>query len=302
MNTPHTPIRLAPRAGKVAVIGANSNLGRRIVLALGADAVPIARLSLPAAYSMCTILVPDYASIPAKAFDGCVAVINCVGIASGTPEMMTRVNADLAAEVALAAEKNGISRMVYISSFSVYGKAEYIDSSTLEAPLDAYGKSKLHGDHTLLSKASMDVAILRLPAVIGRHTPSKLAQLVSIWRKLRIFPVAQDAERSMIGIDAAAAAACVLARAEGAVRGKWLVADPSPVNLLKLARITDTIKQSRLHALVLPNLTTATLRKMLPGVFDKIYGSSVLAAEANAFFTLGLTSRLDEEIKRMIEE
>lgn len=302
MTSPHTPIRLAPRAGKVAVIGANSNLGRRIVLALGADAIPIARLSLPAAYPIRTVLVPDYANIPASAFDGCVAVVNCVGIASGSPEMMTRVNVDLSAEVVRAVEKNGITRIVHISSFSVYGKAEHIDESTFEKPLDAYGESKLKGDQALLSITAIDVAILRLPAIIGHRIPSKLAQLVSVWRKLSILPVAQHAERSMISIDAAAAAACVLARAEGPVRGKWLVADPNPVNLLKLARPAEMSTKGRLRALVLPNILTTALRQILPGVFDKVYGSSVLVAESNAYCTLGLTSRLDEEIKRMIEE
>ena len=302
MTWPPTSPRLAPREGKVAVIGANSNLGRRIVLALGASAVPIARFSLPSAYPVQTILVSDYAKIPVKAFDGCASIINCVGITSGTPEMMGRINVDVSSAAARAAGQNGISRLVHISSFSVYGKAEHIDQSTFEKPLDAYGESKLKADQALLSITAIDVAVLRLPAIIGHHIPSKLAQLVSVWHKLSILPVAQHAERSMISIDAAAAAACILARAEGPVRGKWLVADPNPVNLLKLVRPAEMITKGRLRALVLPNILTTALRQILPGVFDKVFGSSVLAAEANAFFALGLASRLDEEIKRMIEE
>lgn len=302
MTWPPTSPRLAPRDGKVAVIGANSNLGRRIVLALGASAVPIARSSLPSGYRVTTILVSDYTKIPGKAFDGCASIINCVGITSGTREMLARVNVDVSLEAARAAEQSGISRLVHISSFSVYGRAEHIDRTTLEAPLDAYGESKLQADQALLSSTELDVAILRLPAIIGQSIPSKIAQLVSIWRKLRVLPVARDAERSMISIDAAAAAACVLARAEGPVGGKWLVADPSPVNLRRLARRTETKRQNRLRALVLPDLVTNGLRGMLPGVFDKIYGSSVLAAEANAYLSFGLTTRLDEELQRMIQE
>jgi nucleoside-diphosphate-sugar epimerase len=302
MTPSHPYLRLAPRPGKVAVIGANSNLGRRMILALGSDAVPIARDPLPAAYSAQAVVVSDYAHIPAQAFDGCGAVVNCVGVASGTEEMMTRVNVDISAEVARAASNSGISRFVHISSFSVYGKAQHIDVSTSEAPLDAYGESKLKADHALSSSTALDVAILRLPAIIGQGVPSKLSQLVSIWRKLRILPVARDAQRSMITIDAAAAAACVLARADGPVGGKWLVADPYPVNLRRLARLTDTQGQSGLRALVLPDLVTAGLRRTLPGVFEKVYGSSILADEANAYLSLGLTARLDDEILRMIEE
>lgn len=301
--TPSHPFpRLAPRPGKVAVVGANSNLGRRIVLALGSDAVPIVRDALPAAHSAQAVVVSDYALIPAQAFDGCGAVVNCVGVASGTTETLTQVNVDISAEVAHAASKNGISRLVHISSFSVYGKAAHIDRTTLEAPVDAYGVSKLQADRALLSTATMDIVILRLPAIIGHGVPSKLSQLIGMWRKLRILPVAQNAERSMISIDAAAAAAVVLARAEGPVGGKWLVADTFPVNLRRLARLTETKGQSGLRALVLPDLVTAGLRGMLPGVFEKVYGSSILAEEANAYLSLGLTARLDEEILRMIRE
>jgi nucleoside-diphosphate-sugar epimerase len=302
MTPSNALLHLAPRAGKVAVIGANSNLGRRIVRALGDDALPIVRGLLPGEISTGAVVVSDYACIDEQALADCVAVVNCVGLASGTPEMMRRVNAEISKDMAVAAANSGISRFVHISSFSVYGKAQRIAGSTSEAPLDAYGESKLKGDQALLSITAMDVAILRLPAVIGQGVPSKLSQLVRIWRKAPALPVARNAQRSMISIDAAAAAACVLARAEGPVGGKWLVADPDPVDLRRLARLTDIKRQSRLRTLVLPDLVTAGLRRLLPGIFEKVFGSSILADEANAFLSLGLTARLDDEILRMIEE
>lgn len=291
---------LSPRTGKLAVIGANSHLGRRIVLALGSDAVPIARSSLPKEFSAATVVVPDYISIPAKALEGCIALINCVGTASGNLEALVKVNVDVGVAAMHTAEHHCISRLVHISSFSVYGKVEHIDGSTVEVPVDAYGISKLIADRALLSCDTVDVAIVRLPAIVGQDIPSKLARLVSVWRKMHFFPVNPNAERSMISIDAAAAAAVVLARAEGPVGGKWLVAEPRPVNLYQLASYLPSMRQNRLWALPLPDAVTAVLRRVLPSIFDRIFGSSILIEKANAFCSLGLTARLDDEILRMI--
>ena len=286
--------------GKIAVIGANSHLGRRIVLALGSDVVPIARSSLPEEFSAATVVVPDYSSIPPKAVEGCIALINCVGTASGNLQALVKVNVDVGVAAMRMAERTGISRLVHISSFSVYGKAEYIDGSTEEAPIDAYGTSKLMVDRALLSD-TVDVALLRLPAIVGQGVPSKLSRLVGLWRKIHLLPVARKAERSMISIDAAASAALVLARADGNVGGKWLVADPCPVNLYRLARFLPSMRQNRLWAIPLPNAATAALRWMFASISDRIFGSSVLIEKANAFCSLGLTARLDDEILQMIE-
>ena len=288
--------------GKVAVVGANSHLGRRVVIALGSCAVPIARSPLPAEYGVHTSLVSDYRSIPSDLLDGCTAVVNCVGIAAGNPALLQTVNVDLCLAVRRIAKESGILRFVHISSFAVYGHAERIDGNTNEIPTDAYGISKLSADCALLSEHEMDVAILRFPAIVGKGVPSKLSRLAKMWRKLGVFPIVVSASRSMISVNAAAMAVSELAQAPMPVRGKWLVADPTPVSLYALSQLAQSHRLPKLRALVFPSGMADIARKLSPRAFRKIFGSSILSSEANAFFQLGLSDRLEDELVRMLKD
>lgn len=295
-----TPTKL--RAGKVAVLGANSSIGRQIVAAAGSDVVAITRGCANIPPPAISVTVSDYGEIPASVFENCVAIINCVGSTHGKLEELIKINADVARNAAMAAEQCCVPNFVQISSFSVYGNAELINDRTVEIPVDDYGASKLLADRYLLSSSVSEVAILRLPAIVGHGVSSKLERLLALWQKIYVMPVSREARRSMISVEAASEAALKLARSKGPIRGIWRVADPTPVCLHELATNHPGFRYNRLWALTLPDAIVALLRRCSPNTFDRIFGTSVLAEDANSFASLNLTGRLENEIERMIKK
>lgn len=286
--------------GKIAVLGANSRLGQRIVGALGQDAIAISRGQLIGNSLAHSIIVGDYAAISEDMLKGCRAVINCIGAVKGDAQMLRHVNVGLSVRACEIAKQAGISRFVHFSSFSVYGHATQIGKETPEHPVDPYGISKMEGDHALLAVAGVDVGILRIPAVLGAGVPSKLSQLWALWRKVYVLPVSRTAARSMISLDAAAGAAITLAKTIRPVRGIWLVADPKPVSLYEIG-LDARVRAKSMRMLIAPAPVQIVLQRLLPFPFERIFGSSILNINSNNFPILGLAEGIEAEISRIIE-
>lgn len=118
-------------------------------------------------------------------------------------EECKRVNHELTVSLALRAKENGVRHFVFISTMSVFG-LDYgvINSSTMEKPVNNYGKTKLMAEKDLLklSDENFKVAILRLPMVYGKDCPGNFAKLEKLAEKLSIFPKV-DNKRSMLYIE-----------------------------------------------------------------------------------------------------
>lgn len=287
--------------GKIAVIGANSSIGRRIVETAGSDVIAIARSRANIPPCAASIIISDYSEIPPDTFADCIAIINCVGSARGHLESLTRINVDVARNAALTAAQNSVFRFVQISSFSVFGDAELINKDTGELPVDAYGATKLLADRAVLSSGVREVAILRLPAIVGEGISSKLERLLVFWQRVHVMPVSRKSKRSMISVDAASEAALKLARAKGPISGIFKVADPRPVCLYELASNDPNFRRRRLWSVILPDAIVTLLRRFFPNPFDRIFGTSILTEEANSFHFLEITNRLEKEIERIMK-
>jgi nucleoside-diphosphate-sugar epimerase len=120
--------------------------------------------------------------------DGIDLVVHAAGLAHSASSRIefyrTNVTATKNLITALSKSKNIIKKFIYISSVSVYGleKGVNIDEKFPTMPTSPYGQSKLIAEFMLTNWATVndvDLIILRLPLLVGKHPPGNLGRLIS---------------------------------------------------------------------------------------------------------------------------
>jgi UDP-glucose 4-epimerase len=92
--------------------------------------------------------------------------VACVRTSLSEPEFVHEVNATGSLNVALAAQRNGVRRLVYVSSSEAYGSARHVpmaEDHPVE-PTTVYGASKLVGEaysHAMGHTYGMEVIVIR---------------------------------------------------------------------------------------------------------------------------------------------
>lgn len=147
-----------------------------------------------------------------KAFDfsSFDSVFHVAGIAhvSTDPSMeplYMQVNRDLTIDVAKHAKEAGVQQFIFMSSAIVYGDSEPagtgkpITKMTKPNPANFYGRSKLEAEEglTILNNEVFKVAIVRAPMIFGPNAKGNFPKLVSMARKLPVFPNIRNT-RSML--------------------------------------------------------------------------------------------------------
>jgi dTDP-4-dehydrorhamnose reductase len=166
---------------RLLVTGAAGMLGRDVCEAAGAaghEVLALARADLD---------VVDAAAVNAAVADARPdAVVNCaawtdVDGAEADEATATAVNRDGAGHVAAAAVRAG-AHCVHISSDYVFdGRArEPYTEDAATAPLGAYGRSKLAGEHAVLAAAPHGAAILRSSWLFGLHGRNFVATMLRL--------------------------------------------------------------------------------------------------------------------------
>ena len=281
---------MAARRDNILIVGGGSRIARSLAPLLDGRARFVSRRpsGLPG-----ETLVEGYGRLPEAIFDGIVSVINCVGISDGDAALMQRVNVNVPLALADAARGAGAQRMIHISSFSVYGGAQWIDEKTPVAPANAYGRSKLDADTALLAMSDdgFAVATLRLPLIYAPDSLGKLGRLLKLWTRLRVLPVpAADVSRAMISADLSAA---VIAALTADFRpGVRLAADPLPFTYARAA----AARPERLHRLPLPAVATRAAERVAPALAARLFADSHLADADNLAIGYGIASRLYRDI------
>ncbi len=287
---------------KILVVGANGELGKAILDAIGPEIAIAATRSGAAPF-------PGYAQVklahdgapPATTLKTCAAIINAAGSVNGDQVTLETANVQLPHTLALAAKAAGVGKMVQVSSFSVYGSVEHIDKSTAERPASAYGHSKAKGDETILALADNQFAVecLRLPFMFSAKKQGLLGPLLSMAEKLRFLPGAQGKpiERSMISYRDAAQALIDCTKDNRS--GRSTAADPLLFDYPLLARILAEETGRRIRIFALPSPLAAGIEWLVPSVGRRLFRSNVLSDQDNRVGTqpLGLESELRNLIK-----
>lgn len=264
----------------ILVTGGNGRLGRAVLAQLGAEGIAgVRRPNIPGA-----MLIDDDGRVDLKTLTGIDAIVNCAGLAAGATDEIDRANTVYPLTLARAARDAGVGRFVQVSSFSVYGRVQRINTTTSLAPEIDYGRSKLAAEEGLSALAAPGFAVtaLRLPFMFSMRDPALMGRLVSLVRRLGLVPIRSDvpAKRSMITYAGAAEALLIALRntVEGAVVAA--AADPRPFALID---IRDILRANghRVGTLPVPDVIVALASRLVPGSSDRLFRSSLLADEAN---------------------
>ena len=120
-------------------------------------------------------------------------------------QLYYKVNRDLAFEIAEEAKESGVKQFIFMSTMSVYGLIYSNEDITLETecnPVTSYGKSKLEAEKLILDlqDEKFNICIVRPPMVYGETAPGNMSKLISLVKKVRIFPKFYN-ERSYITVN-----------------------------------------------------------------------------------------------------
>ncbi len=166
------------------------------------------------------------------------AVVHSAGLApgmSGVPEDDYRaLNTDATVALALAAERAGVRRFVFMSSIRAQSGpavAGVLTEAREPQPQDAYGRSKLAAEIGL-AQTGIDWVALRPVLVFGPGVAGNMARLIRLARSPWPLPLAGlPGRRSLLSLDNLAAAVDAVLRAPGPLRRPFIAADPDPLSL-----------------------------------------------------------------------
>lgn len=237
---------------RVLVTGANGFVGRHVVPALTArgHAVralvrPGARLdgALPAEAERVfgDVTVPE--SLPAALRD-IDAVVHLAGVTRASRASRYRqVNVEGTRALADACAGRGLRRLVYLSSLSAQGPsrpgAPHREPGC-EAPVDAYGESKLAAERLLAERrGDVPITVLR-PALLygpGARAILELARLV----QRRVAPVVPQMELSLLHVDDLAALVASILERDDAPFGPYFLSDGPPYAVEQVVAILERL-------------------------------------------------------------
>lgn len=267
------------RSATIAIVGGASSVAKHLLSNGLPNATPFVRSYTGTGARQ----VARYQDISAADLEGFSGVINCAGAVAGDDAVLEEANVVLPVCLAKACKDAGVPWLVHLSSFSVYGRANAIDSKTGAQPVSAYGRSKLHGDEALLAEGTADFApvVARFPAILDVQRPNrKVAKLLSAWRRLGAIPVpAGDVRRSMIS---SRLAARVLTQfAFGNHRGVVLAADPIPFGYALAAKAIREETGHCVRTIPLPSGLLEAVRAIAPDLHATLFRDSLLAVQDN---------------------
>lgn len=232
----------------VLVTGASGFIGRRLVAALAKEGYAVRAAardaeSVPVAAGVTHVALPDLARPVdwAGLLAGVSHVIHLAGLAHApgvlADDVYMRINALAAGELAQAAARAKVERLVFVSSVRAQAglSADHaITEKDQPAPTDAYGRSKLEAER-LIEASSVASTILRPAVVYGPGVKGNIASLATLAKTPMPLPFAGlDNRRSLLALENFIAAVSLVLGTERAVNETFLVADAKPISVANL--------------------------------------------------------------------
>jgi nucleoside-diphosphate-sugar epimerase len=257
-----------PDRRPVVVTGANGFAGRAIARTLIRTGIPVRLVlrrpeALPDDLKTVTavkITDLDGQTDWAAALDGASAVVHAAGMAHQPRDVseaaLFKVNADAVGHLAREAEAHGLERAVLISSVrAVCGNWSdtVIEETTLAAPTDAYGRSKLAGDEAFLA-SGLAGFVLRPPLIVGAQAQANFGKLLRLARSRAPLPFGSvKAPRSIVGVDTIADACQFLLSAPLTERVlTTLIAEASTEGLAGMIRLLRRAQERSAGLIAVP--------------------------------------------------
>jgi UDP-glucose 4-epimerase len=135
------------------------------------------------------------------------------------------------------ARRNGVERLVMLSSVAVFGptSSACIDESHTPRPASAYGRSKLAAEELLMRAAAsgdLHAAVVRAPTVYGPGHKGKIHQMMAAIDR-GLFPPVIDTQnrRSLAHVTNVVSAVLLAAQHPLANGGRYVVSDAAPYSM-----------------------------------------------------------------------
>lgn len=289
---------------KLVVIGANSNVGKQVLVQLGRkyEITPIARV---AGGSNCRFKqVEDFRHIPDEYLANSDVVLNCVG--SSRPRNLkdlSIVNKEIPLSIATAAKRVGVKHFIHISSVKVYGHQERIDDRTVEAPVSNYGRTKLFGDQAIkqLHGRTFMVSIFRPPVLYGFGTGVNLVRVARFMNKTRFFVTLGDAvQRSILHLPNLVSAIEKVIEQRGA--GIFLVADQEAMTLQMIAGLVSGASKKQVRILKIPKFLGFPISVLAKETYFSLFGHQVVETTKNIGSFSSYQGQKDSKFSDFIRE
>ena len=194
-------------------------------------------------------------------------------------------------QVALASGSASLSRLIYISSLSVYGKAESptcLDDSTPASPNDIYGLTKLMGElelSNLLADRVTDWVVLRPPMVYGIGCPGNLDRLLLLTKYFPFLPFKGFREsRSFISLNNIMTAISACLENSSLSNQSFVVCDRFPISTFSIVSSFLTgFGLSQFRLFYLPSSLIALMARAFGNYTNYVRLSSRLHVDSTRF-------------------
>lgn len=232
----------------VLVTGASGFIGRSLVAALAKEGYPVRAAArgpeaIPPAAGVTPVALPDLARPVdwAGLLGGVSHVVHLAGLAHApgvlADDAYMRINALAAGELAEAAARGKVQRLIFVSSVRAQAglSADHaITETDVPAPTDAYGRSKREAER-LIEASGAPFTILRPAVVYGPGVKGNIASLATLAKTPMPLPFANlDNRRSLLALKNFIAAVSLVLRVERAANETFLVADAEPISVANL--------------------------------------------------------------------
>lgn len=282
---------------RILVIGANGNLGRSLLYAIGRDrAVACTRPGQYVPPEFEHITFNSEYGLPTESLTTCRAIINAAGKVRGSEADLEEANVSMPTIVAQAAKRAGVRKLVQVSSFSIFGNAERVGLQTAIRPFNSYGKSKARCETQLLSLADNAFAIecVRLPFMFSSSNPALIGPLFKIATMLRCLPEERGKaiHRSMITYPDAARQLFDCAQTD--ITQFAFASDPRGFDYTLVKTIFAEEAGLTIRILPISSAMVAVLDVIAPSIGRRLFHSSILQANDNLVRSpeLGIESEL----------
>jgi nucleoside-diphosphate-sugar epimerase len=235
-------------SGTVLVTGASGFIGRSLVGALSKEGFEVRAAardphSAPVTAGVTPVALPDL-SRPVDwsgLLNGVSHVVHLAGLAHApgvlAEDVYRRINALAVGELAEAAARARVKRLVFVSSVRAQAglsSNRVITEADAPEPTDAYGRSKLEAERLIATSGSA-FTILRPAVVYGPGVKGNIASLATLAKTPMPLPFANlDNRRSLLALENFIAAVSLVLGSERGVNETFLVADAEPISVADL--------------------------------------------------------------------
>ena len=231
------------------------------------------------------LIIEDLFSVDSTCFSGTDTVINFAAIVHRPDikekSIYDRINYELPLSLANKAKAEGVKHFIQLSTIAVYGNVDFINSSSLENPVNFYGESKLKADHGLakMQDSNFIVSSIRPPMVYGGGlAPGNMLKLIKASLKGIPLPFGGvNNKRDFINV--ANLVEALNSVVLHSIAGIILPTDKQSISTEEIVKLVGANTNNKVRVIAIPKFCLQIASKLFSTIYNKVFGS--LLVECN---------------------